>query len=124
MSDNPFADAVEQARSGPQPPPLAAPPPLPTASSSASNNPFADAVETARNAPPEDQKPPQAPAPSWSEVPGQALSNIPHSGAEFVGNLATAAMHPIQTAQNLGSIGLGVMEKVGKHIGLPAGQGY
>jgi len=64
------------------------------------------------------------PAPPWSEVPGQALSNIPHSGAEFAGNLATAAMHPIQTAQNLGSIGLGVMEKVGKHIGLPAGQGY
>ena len=64
------------------------------------------------------------PAPPWSEVPGQALSNIPHSGAEFVGNLATAAMHPIQTAQNLGSIGLGVMEKVGRHIGLPAGQGY
>src|SRR6266478_1356420 len=64
------------------------------------------------------------PAPPWSEVPGQAVSNLGHSGAEFAGNLATAAMHPIQTVQNLGSIGLGVMEKIGRHIGLPAGQGY
>src|SRR6266446_354476 len=70
------------------------------------------------------QKKETEPAPVWSEIPGQALSNAPHSAAEFAGNIAQSALHPIQTAENLVSIGLGVMEKVGRHIGLPSGQGY
>ena len=81
-------------------------------------------IEKIGSRPPPHQNALQGPAPAWSEIPGQALSNVPHSAAEFAGNIAQSAMHPIQTAENLGSIGLGVMEKVGRHIGLPSGQGY
>ncbi len=72
------------------------------------------------------QKKETEPAPAWSEIPGQALSlsTLGHSASEFAGNIVQSAMHPMQTAENLGSIGLGVMEKVGRHIGLPSGQGY
>ena len=43
---------------------------------------------------------------------------------EFGKNVYQAARHPIDTAENIGSVGLGYMEKAGKAIGLPSGQGY
>lgn len=41
------------------------------------------------------------------------LSNIPSSAGSFVSNTASAVFHPIDTAENLGSIGKGVLQKLG-----------
>lgn len=38
---------------------------------------------------------------TWADVPGKALENAPKSAGEFVGNIAHAVMHPIDTATNI-----------------------
>lgn len=43
----------------------------------------------------------------WSDVPGQALSNIPKSGAEFLGNIYQAVSSPIETAGNIKDVFVG-----------------
>ena len=53
---------------------------------------------------------------SWSDVPGQAVSNIPKSGGEFVANIWNAISHPIDTAQNIYNLGSGVA----RHLGYPS----
>lgn len=44
---------------------------------------------------------------------GKTLSNVPSSAGEFVNNTAQAVMHPIETAENIGSIGKGILQKLG-----------
>lgn len=68
-------------------------------------------------------KPPEK-APSWSEVPLKAVVNAPGSALEFGKNLVHPFLHPIDTAEGLGRLGLGVMEKLGGKMGLETGQGY
>ena len=47
-----------------------------------------------------------------SEVPGQAISNIPASAKRFAGGLYEAVTSPIQTAKSVLDIGAGVLQKV------------
>lgn len=50
---------------------------------------------------------------SWSDVAGKAVSNIPSSAVEFAKNTVQPIIHPIETAENLGSLGKGVLQKIG-----------
>lgn len=50
---------------------------------------------------------------SWSQVPGKALSNAPHSAYEFGKAVAQPFMHPVETAGNLAAIGSGVIQHLG-----------
>ena len=43
----------------------------------------------------------------------KAAVNAPHSAMEFAKNVVQPIVHPIKTAENIGNIGLGVMEKLG-----------
>lgn len=130
MSDDPFGalisaavspDAPAQPYQGPNLGPLssATPAPPPPAKT---NDPFGAALAN----PPADttQTQDKGPVPSWSEIPGQAASNFGKSAIDFGSNIAHATMHLIETGENLGSVGLGYMEKAGKNLGLPSGQGY
>ena len=53
--------------------------------------------------------PPPTPAPSV----GGFLGNVVSSGANLVGNIGNAVLHPIQTIQNLGSIPVGGLQELG-----------
>lgn len=64
-------------------------------------NPFADLIAQ--------QKPREY---SYSEIPGAALSNIPKSAAEVGSALYEAGKHPIETAKNLGKLGIGMVEEM------------
>lgn len=117
MSDDPFADAVMQVKQT-----QAA---QPAAVDAGAPDPFQAAVQATRNG--TDNPPPQEdnrPVPEWSQIPGLAASHAAESGKNLAGNVAHAVMHPIDTAQSLGQVGLGYMEKAGKQVGLPSGQGY
>lgn len=64
--------------------------------------------------------PPQAAteqSPSWSDVPGKMLENAVPSAIEFGKNLVQPVLHPIETAQNIGNLGAGVLEKTGLKSG-------
>src|SRR6516225_8070712 len=50
---------------------------------------------------------------SWADVGTSAIQHIPESTVEFGKNIAQPFLHPVQTAESLGSLGLGVMEKLG-----------
>lgn len=50
---------------------------------------------------------------SWSDVPGKALENAPGSAGRFLSNMAQPFLHPIDTAKNIGRLGLGAAEKAG-----------
>lgn len=50
---------------------------------------------------------------SWSDVPGQALSNLPKSAEQFASNIAQPFIHPIETAEAIKNIGQGGLEKAG-----------
>lgn len=54
-------------------------------------------------------------APSWSSVPGQALSNLPSSAGNFVSGIAQAVRHPLDTGMNALDIAAGAL-----HNALPA----
>lgn len=58
---------------------------------------------------PVDHDPFASPTPSWSEVPGQAMRNVPTSAANLVGNIAHAVVHPINTAHALLDTGAGAL---------------
>jgi hypothetical protein len=49
---------------------------------------------------------------SWTDVPGQALRNLPSSAGNFFGGIAQAVMHPIDTASALGNVATGTLQKV------------
>lgn len=50
---------------------------------------------------------------SWSQVAGKALENAPSSAGEFIKNTAQPFIHPVETAENVGAIGKGVLQKLG-----------
>lgn len=62
---------------------------------------------------------PQSEALSWSDVPGKALQNAPESAGNFVGNIAHAVMHPVQTVSNLADLGAGALRHGAQRV-LPA----
>ena len=57
---------------------------------------------------------------SWGDVVKGAVSNIPSSAGQFAENVAQPFMHPIETAQNVGNIGKGVLQKLGLMSGKDA----
>lgn len=65
-----------------------------------------DAAETQKNNT-------QPPAPDWSDIPLKAAVNAPHSAMEFAKNVAQPFIHPVHTAESVGNIALGGMEKLG-----------
>lgn len=48
----------------------------------------------------------------WSDVPGQALSNIPSSAAKFGGDIYEAVRHPIDTLETVSKLGAGALQNV------------
>lgn len=46
---------------------------------------------------------------NWSDIPGQALSNIPSSAGNVLSGIGHAVMHPIDTAGNILDIGAGAL---------------
>jgi hypothetical protein len=64
-------------------------------------------------------KPPEAPeAPvAWSDVPGQALKNLPSSAAQFGSDIYQTIRHPIDTVTSIGQLGAGLLQKAGMMSG-------
>lgn len=65
-----------------------------------------------------------APAPpaqplSWRDVPGQALQNAVPSTLSTVGNMVQPFLHPVQTAENINTLGEGLTGKVLRAVGAP-----
>lgn len=50
---------------------------------------------------------------SWSDVPGQALRNLPSSAGKFGSDIYQAVRHPIDTASNVLDVGHGLAQKLG-----------
>ena len=50
---------------------------------------------------------------SWSDVAKSAVSNIPSSAGQVVSDIAQTVAHPIETAENIGKLGKGIMQKLG-----------
>lgn len=125
MSDDPFGDLL----SAPKPEETAAPATLnermgaitPKPVSEPNDDPFGALLSKPPAAP---EKPDQGPAPDWSQIPGKAASNFLPDLGGVIKDTAHAIVHPIETAKTIGSVGLGYMEKAGKNLGLPSGQGY
>lgn len=67
------------------------------------------ASQNAQNAP---QQPGQAQAEEAPSVGGFG-ANIVKSGANFLGNIGEAALHPIQTVQNIGGAAVGGLQELG-----------
>lgn len=49
---------------------------------------------------------------SWSDVPGQAITNLPASAGKFVGGLYEAVTSPVQTVKGLLDVGAGALQNV------------
>lgn len=60
------------------------------------------------------QPPSEVPGPrrSWSDVPGEALMNLPSSAVKFAGGLYEAVTSPVQTAKNLLDLGAGTLQNI------------
>lgn len=56
---------------------------------------------------------------AWSDVGSQAVQNIPKSAGEFVGNIAHAATHPVETVKTIADVGYGGLSKVAGAVGVP-----
>ena len=117
MSDSPFSDMFQQTQEAAPPPkvapPTVEPPAAPSGPFSAMFGPDAKPIV--------DEKPEQGPAPAWSEIPGKAASNFVPDAIEVAKNIGHAIAHPIETGKNIGSVGLGYIEKGGRKLGLPQG---
>lgn len=50
---------------------------------------------------------------NWSDVPGEALSNAPHSAVEFGRAMAQPFIHPVETYENVRDLGHGILQKMG-----------
>src|ERR1044072_584012 len=48
----------------------------------------------------------------WSEVATKAVDNAPSSAGHFLSDLVQPILHPIDTAESIGNIGKGVLQKV------------
>lgn len=53
---------------------------------------------------------------AWSDVPGEALRNAGKSAGEFVGNIAHAVTHPIETAGNIADVAAGGLRAGAKAV--------
>src|SRR6266446_1491687 len=114
MSDDPFGDLLSSTpSSASSAPPVTGPTPQ-------NDDPFGNLLANTK----ESERKEEGPVPAWSEIPGQAVSHAGESTGQFLGNIYHTIRHPIETAENLGNIGLGVLEKVGGKLGLPHDQGY
>jgi hypothetical protein len=56
--------------------------------------------------------------PSWSDVPGQAISNLPSSAAKFAKDLVQPILHPIDTANAVADLGKGLASKAAGALGV------
>ncbi len=68
-----------------------------------------------------DEEKPQTPENSqlsWSDVPGQAVSNLIPSAANLAKNIVTPILHPIDTAESLYDLGKGVASKAAGAFGV------
>ena len=113
MSDDPFGDLLAGSNAAP-------PANAPQQSAPQDDDPFGRLLAN----PQAEKKEGEGEVPAWSEIPGQAVSNAGASTGRFFNNMYQTVRHPIQSAENLGSIGLGVLEKIGGKLGLPHDQGY
>lgn len=52
-----------------------------------------------------------APAPSWTDIPAQALKNAPASAWNFATSIAQPFLHPVQTVQSFGDLAAGLGSK-------------
>lgn len=52
-------------------------------------------------------------SPSWSDIPGQALRNLPNSAGNFISSMAQPFLHPIDTATAIKNVAQGGLEKAG-----------
>jgi hypothetical protein len=50
---------------------------------------------------------------SWSQVPGEAISNIPSSAGQLASDIAQPFIHPVDTYENVKNIGKGALQKLG-----------
>lgn len=50
---------------------------------------------------------------SWGDVAKNAVSNIPSSTGELISSIAQPVIHPVDTAENVASVGKGIMQKIG-----------
>lgn len=57
---------------------------------------------------------PASPGKPWADVPGEALRNLPASAGNFLSALVHPILHPIDTANALGGIAAGVINKTGR----------
>jgi hypothetical protein len=48
----------------------------------------------------------------WSDVPGQALTNLPESAGKFVGGIYEAVTSPIETAKTIGMAAAGGLKNI------------
>lgn len=55
---------------------------------------------------------------SWSDVPGEALGNIPSSAAKFASDIVQPFLQPVETAKAIGNIGYGLGSKAAGVIGI------
>jgi hypothetical protein len=65
---------------------------------------------------PSEAPPPKAELPAaktWADVPSQALSNLPESAYRFGQNVVQPIIHPVETAENIGNLGKGLLQKSG-----------
>lgn len=69
-----------------------------------------DAAASVAVAQPESGVP--GPRRSWSDVPGEALMNLPSSAMKFAGGLYEAVTSPVQTAKGLLDIGAGALQNI------------
>lgn len=65
---------------------------------------LADAIRQMRS-----EAPSEVPGPrrSWSDVPGEALANLPSSAGKFLGGMYEAVTSPVQTVKNIAQLGGG-----------------
>lgn len=61
---------------------------------------------------------PQPETRTWSDVPGEAISNIPSSAFEFGKNIVQPILHPIKTAKALGKVAAGGLGKGAEALGM------
>lgn len=84
---------------------------VPQAMTSPNENPF-DRFDEAKPQTPENGQL------SWSDVPGQAVSNLIPSAANLAKNIVTPILHPIDTAESLYDLGKGVASKAAGALGV------
>lgn len=73
------------------------------------NDPLAGASGRDLFAPAQEPQPDSMP---WSDVAVSAVKNIPSSAGAFASDIAQPFIHPIDTAKSIGTLGLGIIQKL------------